>query len=500
MRKHTTGKLITNAFYSILSKLIPIIISIICIPLIIDKLGEERFGVLTIAWVFIGYFNLFDLGIGKALTKMIAERVGEKESEIPRLFSTATLITFYLGVIGGIIFLLLSKPVVLHVLNIDAALAEEVVSALVFLSIGLPFTIMVNSLKGALEAFQEFKAITNVQILFGILTYVGLIVIIQFTVDISALIIYLSFLKICLAFIFLYLCIKIIGLDKDSFGFERNYFIPLISFGGWVTVSNVVGPIMVALDRLVIGAKETMAAVAYYSTPNEVVLRLGILPTAIVLVLFPVFSQNSESEDARNNKIYESSFSLMLCASAIICFFLIAFAKELLAVWINPEFAQNAFRVLQIISIGALYNFLARIPFTVIQGKGRPDITAKFHIVELPVYLVALFYLIQQYGVNGAAIAVSARMTLDFVLLHFYAVKKYSFSPNIIALVLGSVLPLLIAFLISGMSIDLLTKLSLTFISIGTLLIYFWMFAFENDLKSYLKKTFNQKVSAWFRV
>ena len=60
------------------------------IPFLIKGLGEEKFGILSLAWVVIGYFSLFDFGIGRTLTKIVAEKIGLEEiDEIPGLFWTA---------------------------------------------------------------------------------------------------------------------------------------------------------------------------------------------------------------------------------------------------------------------------------------------------------------------------------------------------------------------------------------------------------------------------
>ena len=49
-------------------------------PILVDGLGTARFGVLTLAWAVIGYAQVFDLGIGRALTKLTAERIGSTAS------------------------------------------------------------------------------------------------------------------------------------------------------------------------------------------------------------------------------------------------------------------------------------------------------------------------------------------------------------------------------------------------------------------------------------
>ena len=64
----------------------------------------------------------------------------------------------------------------------------------------------------------------------------------------------------------------------------------LPGFGGWLTVTNVVGPLMTYLDRFVVGAVADMAAVAHYATPYDLVPKLLLVPFALAGVLFPVFS------------------------------------------------------------------------------------------------------------------------------------------------------------------------------------------------------------------
>ena len=65
---------------------------------------------------------------------------------------------------------------------------------------------------------------------------------------------------------------------------------PLLRFGGWMTVTNIVSPFMAYLDRFLIGALISLTAVAYYVTPFEMITKLLVIPAALVGVLFPAFS------------------------------------------------------------------------------------------------------------------------------------------------------------------------------------------------------------------
>jgi len=64
---------------------------------------------------------------------------------------------------------------------------------------------------------------------------------------------------------------------------------------------------------------------------------------------------------------------------------------------------------------------MASLPFALLQGVGRSDITAKIHLAETPGYLLLMLWLTRDFGINGTAIAWCARTTIDMLLLYWYA-------------------------------------------------------------------------------
>ena len=69
------------------------LVAIVAIPILIEGMGLARFGVLTIAWMVVGYFSLFDFGLGRSLTKLVAEKLGnEQNKEVPSLIWAAMLL------------------------------------------------------------------------------------------------------------------------------------------------------------------------------------------------------------------------------------------------------------------------------------------------------------------------------------------------------------------------------------------------------------------------
>jgi O-antigen/teichoic acid export membrane protein len=176
---------------------------------------------------------------------------------------------------------------------------------------------------------------------------------------------------------------------------------------------------MTQFDRLVIGAMVSLSAVSYYVTPYEAVTKMWIVAGAVGSVVFPHFSREGEPGALRGT----FARALLLIGGALAPFVavLLVWGRGLLSLWITPEFAVHATPVAKILAVAILVNALAFVPFSLIQGRGRPDVTAKYHMLELPLYLVSLVALIRMYGITGAAIAYAVRVAIDALLLFGYA-------------------------------------------------------------------------------
>ncbi len=160
----------------------PLLVALFTIPLLIKGLGTDRFGVLALAWAVVGYFNLFDLGMGRALTKLVAEKLGEGQAEeIPKFIWTALALMGMLGVIGAIVAAGLSPLLVQNTLKIPQALQKETLNAFYLLSLSIPVVISSAGLRGVLEAYQRFDLVNIVRIPLGMFTFLGPLAVLHFS-------------------------------------------------------------------------------------------------------------------------------------------------------------------------------------------------------------------------------------------------------------------------------------------------------------------------------
>lgn len=414
-----------NTAWNLAGQGAPLVVALFSIPILIRSLGVDRFGVLTLAWVIIGYFSLFDLGLGRALTKLVAEKIGaNQDKEIPALVWTALLITTAMGLLGAVVLGLPSGWLVRDILKIPEELQTETLHAFYLLALSVPIVVSTAGLSGILAAKQRFDLINAVRIPMGMFMYVGPLLVIPFSNSLFLVAAVLLAGRFITMLIQLLLCFRVIPALRREVKVKRSEVGPLIRFGSWMTVSNIISPLMVTLDRFLIGALISLNAVAYYATPYEAVTKLWLIPVSVVGVLFPAFAVSFVQDHEWLTFLFNRGVKYVFLILFPVTLLIVTLSREGLHLWLGDDFAENSTFLLQWLAVGVFVNSLAQVPFALIQGAGRPDITAKLHMIEAPVYFVALWLMIGRYGIDGAAIAWAGRTTVDGLLL-FYVANRF---------------------------------------------------------------------------
>ncbi len=411
-------RLARNTILNLIGLGAPLVVAIFAIPFLIDGLGTDRFGILTLVWAAIGYFGLFDLGLGRALTQIVAKKLGtDREQEIPTLVWTALFAMLVVGLLGSAVVFLFSRWLVMTTLKIPPVLQSETLYVFYLVALSIPVVVTTAGLRGVLDAHQRFGLTNSVRIPMGVLIFLGPLLVLPFSRNLFSVVAVLIVIRVIAWVAYLILCFYVVPALRCGVVVKGSMLRPLIRFGTWMTVTNIVGPLMVYLDRFLIGAVLSVAAVAYYATPYEVVTKLWIIPVAVVGVLFPAFSTSFVQDRGRTSLLFDRGTKYVFLALFPLTLLIVTLAYEGLDLWLGGEFAQNSTCVVQWLAVGVFINSLAHVAFSLVQGVGRPDITAKLHLVELPFYLISLWWLVAAYGIEGAAIAWVVRIVIDAIFL-----------------------------------------------------------------------------------
>lgn len=396
---------------------LPLLAAVVCIPVLIESLGAARFGVLTLIWAVSSYFGVFDLGLGRVLTQQIAVAIELRlQHQVGRLVGTSMGLMLVLGLAAAAILWFSAEPLASMIRGQPDH--DETARAIEAMAMALPAITVTSGLRGVLEGRHAFVAVNAIRLPLGLYTFAGPVAVVMFAqprLDWIAWALVVGRWIGAAAHVAAVAACTPDGSGRLAFG--RELVRPLAVSGGWMTVSNVISPLMGYLDRFFVGAMISAAAVAWYATPHELVSKLWIVPGALTAVLFPAFAAQLALDRAGDPTLFRRAVDTLFAALLPVTAALALFAHEGLGYWIDPGFAARSAPLLQVFALGTLLNCLAHVPFTLIQSAGAARLTALAHAAELPLFVGLLWVLTSHYGIAGAALAWLARITLDTALM-----------------------------------------------------------------------------------
>jgi O-antigen/teichoic acid export membrane protein len=198
--------------------------------------------------------------------------------------------------------------------------------------------------------------------------------------------------------------------------FERGQLAPLLRFGSWLTVSNVVGPLILSMDRLFVGSLLGVSALGLYAPVYELVTRLSLVPASVMAALFPAFSTLTDSDSAKIRHAMRRAQRVLALLMLPIALVGVTFAPTILQLWLGVRQSADSVRAMQLLLVGLLFLSMGAVPFTLVQALGRPKWSAMVHLVELPIHAIITWFSVSTFGIVGAGAAWSLRAVYDAAL------------------------------------------------------------------------------------
>ena len=189
---------------------------------------------------------------------------------------------------------------------------------------------------------------------------------------------------------------------------------PLLRIGAWITVTNTLWPLTVFLDRFMVGATLSLAAVSYFSTPVDLVSRLGIVPGAVGTALFPAIAASYRSSPDRMQRLLRTGSLAVIVVVLPACLLMAGLSRELLTLWLGESFASNSSQILSILAIGIFFYSVGALPGNVTDAIGRPEAGAIIMLSTTTLFIPIVMLMCTRYGVTGAALAWTFRSILYF--------------------------------------------------------------------------------------
>jgi O-antigen/teichoic acid export membrane protein len=401
----------------------PVLLALLCFPVLLQELGRERFGLLSLLWALLGSAALFDLGLARALTVMVSQRIGSGDTvDIRDRVHAGLIVLGAVGLFFALVMLAASGKLATLVKASDVSIAE-LHRTLLIASAALVLVVTSSALSCSLEAFQRFDFSNALRILVGVGTVGGTTLASFATVSLPVLASVLVLSRLITVAVGSLALRHLLRSFPEGRGVLPRHLKEFVGFSRWITAGNLLSPVLAFGDRLALSVLIPANSLAYYLVPYDIVSRVLIFPGAVVSSLFPMLSGQSDHQ-----KLRALMRQATLSIAAVMAPLLTALAVQAhfgLSIWMSSDFAESSALIAQILCVGALFNSLARTPFVLLQSRGCAKQVVLVQLWEVPIFIAALYLAGNAWSVLGVAVAWSGRMALDAVLLWLLAANRF---------------------------------------------------------------------------
>jgi O-antigen/teichoic acid export membrane protein len=417
-----------HTLFNLVGLIAPLAAAVAAIPYLINALGPARFGLLTLIWAVVSYFGLFDLGLGRALTQRLATAMAMQERndrQLAQITGTACTLMAWLGLAAGVIMAVAAPWATSWIREVPDQV--EATRAMMVMALAVPAVVLTTGLRAIMEAHNAFAMVNLLRLPFSLLTFLAPVAVAAFwtpRLDVMA--------GALAAGRWLALAAHAWGVTHISPptqsrpSFDSSQVRSLLSEGGWLSVGNLIGPVIAYADRLIIATAISTSALASYATPQEIVTKLWIIPGALTAVLFPTFATKAARGESDNWVLVNRSVRWLFVLMLPLTLLLSLFSYPLLALWISPTFALESAPVLTWLAIGILVNCMAHVPLTLLQGSGMARAPALLQLVQVLPYIAMMIMLAPRFGILAAAALWSIRMMLDTAAMFWLCANRFA--------------------------------------------------------------------------
>lgn len=410
-----------NAAYNLAGFTVPLVLFLVTIPIYIDLIGAARYGVLAIVWLVLGLFGMMDLGLGRAATQRVAALKNGTAQERRGALGTALTSNLVIGAIGAAIMAVAAWFMFARGMKLDADLRAEAMPLVPLMAIGVPIVTTLAILSGALMGREKFFIVNRITITNTSLFQLAPLAVAWLAGPTLVWLVLAALAARLLAVLLLWReCRKEFGAGAIG-GWDATELVRMLRYGGWVTAGGMIGMVLVFSDRFLIGAAIGAVAVTVYAVPLDATRRIAVVADALANALFPRLAVLGKEE---SRKLTRQAVGALYAIATPPVAVLIVLADPLMRAWLGEDLGARSAPLLQILAIAGWANIFAKVPYARLQAQGRPDVVTKIMLAQLPIYLPALWFALEGFGLAGAAWVYLARNSVDTLALFLAAERR----------------------------------------------------------------------------
>lgn len=357
LKSYLKDKTIKSAIINLAIKPVSIILSIVYTPLLLNYLGDEKYGIWATMLSIISWINYCDIGIGNGLRNILTKELTDKQYEnAKKAISTAyiclTVIMSIVLVVLVIATFLVDWKVVFGT-RYNARI--PVLISVVFICINFVLSLSNN----VLYALQKSEITSIKSVCIQIINIIGLLVLTRFT---SSSLVYMSILFGASSFIahglnsldLLKKYPQIMTLKPE---YDKTYVKKINSLGLKFFVAQIAALVLYTTDNLLVSSMYGAASVTPFSIADKVYNTGYLVFSAITVPFWSKTTQEMERENFDIIQKYYRMLNILAVIFAIACIAVAFIFRPVVTLWLGREVNFSNQLIIVMCLYYAIYGF-----------------------------------------------------------------------------------------------------------------------------------------------
>ena len=411
-----TSTFLRNVVWGWLGVGVNIAIGLLLSPIIIRRLGLDQYGLWILLFSAIDYLRMVDFGFRAATVNACARaRARADWDEVNRTFATA-LVYFVVVAAACVVAAILGRGPLVDLLQVPREHRDIARTLVVVIAVALSIRLVLAPLTAVLEAFQRFDLVNRAYIAALVFRSTGSLAVLLAGYGLVEMALVILVAQIGET-VWNFVSVKQImpHFRASRLDVRRERLAALFDYGRHSAVWVIANIVSLQATTTVIGVLRGPVDVGFYALPQRLLMYSA---EALVKVADVTASVTAEIDEVRDTtrvmRLAILTNRACLTLFMPLAIFLTVYAYPLLAVWVTPEVAATSGPLVRIILIGFIFAGAGQYnAAAILLGQARHARYAYAIVAEVIVSTTALFLVVPQYGITGAAWVMAVVITLN---------------------------------------------------------------------------------------
>ena len=401
-----------NVIANFLGRGVGAVASLLFVPLYIEILGAEAYGLVGLFVTLQATFSLLDFGLTTAANRELARMSvpGGTMSDGPDFVRTLEYVYWILAFVVALITISLASYLVHNWINIEALSHDTVTNAMRIIAVAFAFQWPLKLYQGGLIGLQKQIPLNVIEIAFSIVRAGGAaFVLIYVSPTIQSFFVWqlvIAFTQVGCTRWVLWRSLRAVNVGRSP-SFKGSVLRRVWRFAAGMTGIALVSYLLTQMDKIILSRMLSLSEFGYYMIATAAAGTLYRLIGPIYNAVFPRMAQLVGIEQEEELKtLYHKSCQYMSVAVIPVAAVGVVFSSQLFRVWIIDDIVVNkTHHLFALLLSGSALHGLMNIPYGLQLAFGWTGLAFWTNATAVLFFIPLLVLLVTNLGPVGGALS-----------------------------------------------------------------------------------------------